>query len=280
MIKLMIDSASDITENEAQALGVTLMPIEVRFDNIEYLDGVDINPQQFFELLLKTENLPKTSLINEYRWEEAFTQATSDGSEVIVISLSSLLSGSYNAAKEAAKKFNGKVYVIDSKSATIGERLLLQYAQTLIKKGLSAKEIASILTASVQKLNIKAFIDTLKYLKMGGRISGAVAVVGGMLSIKPIIAVEEGVIKNIGKAMGTKKAIVTLKNIVKEKQIDYDMPFGIVWSGLNDSNLQLFLADAKELWQGKEQDLQIYPMGCTIGTHIGPGAVGFVFFEK
>lgn len=279
-IKLMIDSASDINQKEAKELGVIFMPIEVRFGKEEYLDGINLSKEEFFEKLEKVTELPKTSLINTYRWEEAFSEATKDGSEVIAISLSSGLSGGYQSAVEASKKFDGKVFVVDSLSATVGERLLLIYAQRLIQKGLTAKEIASMLDSAKSKLNITAMVGTLKYLKMGGRISSAAAVVGEMLKIMPLIAVIDGKVKNIGKAMGAKKAFSQIKSIVKDKGIDLDMPFGLVWSGNGEENLNGFIKDCSSLWEENTAEIPVYKMGSTIGTHVGPGAVGIAYFEK
>jgi len=278
-LKIMIDSASDITQKEAQDLGVLFMPIEVRFEDEEYLDGINLMPEEFFEKLEKSSSLPKTSLINEYRWEEAFSEATKDGSELLVLSLSSGLSGGYNAAKQAAEKFNGKVQVVDTLSATIGERLLLNYAITLAKKDLSLNEVADLLNAAKAKLNITAFVGTLKYLKMGGRISGAAAVVGEMLKIMPLIAVIDGKVKNIGKAMGTKKASIQIRNIVRDKGINFNMPFCLVYSGENQENLNAFKKECSCLWEENKAEIPVHKMGSTIGTHVGPGAVGIAYFE-
>ena len=278
-LKIMIDSASDLTQKEAQDLGVLFMPIEVRFEDEEYLDGINLMPEEFFEKLEKSSSLPKTSLINEYRWQEAFENATKDGSELLVLSLSSGLSGGYNAAKQAAEKFNGKVQVVDTLSATIGERLLLNYAITLAKKDLSLNEVADLLNAAKAKLNITAFVGTLKYLKMGGRISGTAAVVGEMLKIMPLIAVIDGKVKNIGKAMGTKKASVQIRNIVRDKGINFNMPFCLVYSGENQDNLNVFKKECSCLWEENTAEIPVYKIGSTIGTHVGPGAVGIAYFE-
>ena len=279
-VKFMIDSASDISEKEANELGVIFMPIEVRFDSEEFMDGINITPKNFYNKLEQSSQLPKTSLINEYRWEEAFKDATADGSEVVAISISSGLSGGYASAFEASKKYEGKVFVVDSLSATIGERLLLQRAMELEKQGFGAKEIAEELDTIKYKLNIVAMVGTLKYLKMGGRISATTAFVGEMLSIKPLISVIDGKVKQIGKTMGTKKAFAQIKSIVNEKEIDYNLPCGMVWSGTDTDILNKFVGDTQNIWSEKLTDIQKHIIGCTIGTHVGPGAVGIAFFEK
>ena len=280
MIKLLIDSASDISEKEAQKLGIKMLPIEVRFTDKEYMDGVDLLPQEFYTLLENCKELPKTSQINPFRFEEYFEEATKEGDEVICIVLSSGLSGTYQSACTAAEKFNGKVHVVDSLNACIGERLLGLYALDLINKGWLAQDIEDELNKAKLKLNVMATIDTLKYLKMGGRISALTAFAGETLGIKPIVAVIEGKIKMIDKARGFKKGCMTLMNIGNQKDIDFDKPIGYVWSGHDKTNVTNFARDNKAMFEKYGEEVPFYIIGSTIGTHIGAGAVGFAFFEK
>jgi len=140
MIKILVDSASDVTTEEAAELGAEIIPMTVRFGNEEFSDGVNITKTQFFERLVESAELPQTSQINENRWEEKFEALTADGSEVIAITISSGLSGTYSCAARAAKKFGGKVYVVDSLNASIGERILFFHALELVKRGISAEQ--------------------------------------------------------------------------------------------------------------------------------------------
>ena len=131
-----------------------------------------------------------------------------------------------------------------------------------------------------KKINVLALIGTLEYLKKGGRISATVAFAGALLSIKPIIGVIDGEVKMIGKAMGVKNGCNTLNKIVVEKGgIDFNMPCGVIWSGNDKTGLEKFVADSTNLWEG-HNDIPAYILGGTIGTHIGPGAIGLAFFEK
>ena len=214
-IKILIDSASDLIKKEADQLGVYFMPMEIRFGNEEYLDGVDLFPEQFYEKLVESDALPQTSQINPFRWEEEFNRLTADGSQLIVITISSKLSGTYASACTAAEKFQGKVFVLDSMSATIGERLILNYALDLVKKDLSAQEIMEKLEQKKKRLRIMAMLGTLEYLRKGGRISATAAFAGTLLSIKPVVAVIDGEVKLIGKAMGSKKGNNLLNSFVK-----------------------------------------------------------------
>ncbi len=281
-IKLIIDSASDISKEEASKLGIEMMPMTITFGDEEFEDGVTLLPTQFYEKLIESNDIPKTSQITPFRFEEEFEKHVKNGDEVIAITISSKLSNTYNGAKQAAKKFEGKVFAIDSLNACIGERLLAMYALRLINEGkLTAEQIAKELNEKKNKLHVIAMINTLKYLKKGGRISAMTAIAGEMLSIKPVVGIINGEVKVIGKAMGSKKANNLLNQLIeKTSGIDFDMPFGGLWSGLEDSTLQKYIQDSKHLWEGNVDKVPAYILGGTIGTHVGPGAAGFAFFEK
>ena len=281
MIKILVDSASDLEQSEADALGVVLIPITIRIGNEELFDGVDITHREFFEKLPLCEELPSTSQINEFRWEEEFAKLTADGSEVLAMTISSKLSGTFACAQKAAEKFDGKVRVVDSLNASLGERVLLDYAIKLVKEGKSLEEVGKLLDEKKHKIQLLALLDTLKYLKKGGRISSVAAFTGELLSIKPVIAIIDGEVKLVGKAIGSKKGNNLLMQLVdKCGGIDFDMPYTLAYSGLSDENLQKYLKDSEKLWAGKTSHIPSMMIGSTIGTHIGPGAIGVAFFAK
>ncbi len=278
-VKIMIDSASDFTKEQATQLGLIFMPISVQFGGKEYLDGVDLSAEEFYNKLESCTELPRTSLINEYCWSEAFERETADGAELVVITISSKLSGTYEKAVEASKRFGGRVHVVDSFNAAFGEGVLGLYALELRNKGLSAQEIEDNLNQRKKDVRIYAVIDTLKYLRKGGRISATTAIVGTTLSIKPIVAIIDGEVKMVGKAMGNKRGNLMLNSIVQsEGGIDFSMPFSYIWSGKDKSNIEKFIKDSQGLVESHDVTLQ--RIGCTIGTHAGAGAVGIVFFKK
>ncbi|MBQ7798770.1 MAG: DegV family protein [Clostridia bacterium] len=281
-VKLIIDSASDISLEEAKKLGITMVPMGVRFNEEEYLDGVNLTPNQFYDKLIENTDLPKTSQVNPYTFEEEYDKLVPQGHDVVVITISSKLSGTYRSACEAAKKYEGKVFVVDSLNACIGERLLGLYAIRLIKEDvLTASEIATKLNEVKSKINVLAMLNTLKYLKKGGRISAVTAFAGEVFSIKPVIGVIEGEVKMVGKAMGSKKGNNLLSSLVEKKGgIDFSMPYGVVWSGNDDSMLKKYVVDSAHLWEGHTDNVPAYMIGSTIGTHVGPGAIGVAFFEK
>lgn len=281
MIKVIVDSASDVEQDEADELGISLIPMKVRFGDEEYSDGINLTHKEFFEKLIESAELPQTSQINEYNWEEKFKELTADGSEVIAITISSKLSGTYSSAVKAAKKFGGKIYVVDSMEACIGERILLQYAIRLVKEGRSATEIFKELNEKKSKIQLLAVLDTLKYLRKGGRISSVAAIAGEMLSIKPVVSVVKGEVKLVGKAIGSKKSNNLLNQLVERcGGIDFDMPYVLGYSGLSDDYLQKYLKDSERLWKGKAEFIPFYMIGSTIGTHVGPNAIAVAFFAK
>lgn len=281
MVKLLTDSGCDLEEPEAKERGITLLPLLIRFGDEEFEDGVTLSHRQFFEKLIETNELPKTSQINEFRFEEAFEQLTADGSDVVCITISSKLSGTHSSAVKADKKFAGKVHVVDSLNACIGERILVDYAERLIKEGLPAAEIAAKLEESKGKIHLLAVLDTLQYLRKGGRISSVTAIAGEMLSIKPVITVVKGEAKLIGKAMGSKKGNNLLNRLVEEcGGIDFTMPYTLGYSGLSDEFLLKYLRDSEHLYKGHTDHVPYYLIGSAIGTHVGPGAIAVAFFSK
>lgn len=280
-IKLVVDSASDYVEEEARGLGIELVPMEVRFEEECFLDGFNLSHKEFFEKLIESSDLPKTSQINEYVFEECFDRLTRGGDEVIAITLSSKLSGTYSSAEKAAKKFDGKVRVVDSLSASIGERILCQYAYRMIGEGKGIDEICQKLEESKLNIKVLALLDTLKYLKKGGRISSVVALTGEVFSIKPVISIVNGEVKMAGKAVGSKKGNNLLNQLVESSNgIDFSLPFAVGFSGLSDHLLVKYLEDSGQLWKDKVENIPSYMIGSTIGTHVGPGAIAVAFFAQ
>lgn len=280
-IKLVVDSASDIDITEAKELGIHMIPMSIQFGEDTYSDGVDLTRKQFFEKLIESSELPKTSQINMFQFEECFSSLTEDGSEVVAITISSKLSGTYASAVQAAQNFKGKVFVVDSLNASIGERVLVQHAIALVKEGISAQALAEKLEEARHHIKLMALLGTLEYLQKGGRISAVTAVSGAILQIKPVISIVDGEVKMIGKAMGSKKGNNLLMQLIgKSGGIDFDMPYVTAYSGLEDSLLQKYLHDSASLWRDKVEEVPSYCIGSTIGTHIGPGAIAVAFFGK
>lgn len=282
-VKFIIDSASDITVEQADKLGVIRIPLKVRFGEEEFDDGVNLSFKEFYDKLVVAEELPRTSQVTPMEYAEYYEKALQEADEVVVITLSGKLSGTYQNAVVAAQDYDGRVYVVDSENAALGERLLIERGVQLADSGMSAVDIAKTLDEEKKKIRLLALLDTLEYLKKGGRISGAVAFVGGVLSIKPVIAVVDGEVQLVGKARGSKQGNNLLRELINKcGGINFDMPYTLAYSGVSDELLRKYVADNKALFEGhmQAQELPVAVVGSAIGTHVGPGAIGAAFFEK
>ena len=280
-VRIITDSASDVTQEEAKAWGVEVLPITVMFGREEYLDGVTLTSRCFFEKLVESDAMPHTCQITPFQYEQAFRQAAEAGDEAVCLTLSGKLSGGWNSAVVGAGAFDGRVHVVDSENVSIGQRLLVQLAVRLRDQGLPAAEIAAELEAQKKRVRLLALLDTLEYLKKGGRISPAVAFAGGVLSIKPVVAVQNGEVVLVGKARGSKNGNNLLAQFVEQSGgVDFSMPHALGYSGFSDALLQKYLADSEKLYRGHEGEISICQIGSTIGTYAGPGAIGAAFFSQ
>ena len=280
-VQIVIDSACDMPKSTADQLGLHYLPLRTIFEDQEYLDGVTLTGEQFYEKLIETDTVPKTSQIPPADFEAAFEKIVEAGDTVLCITVSSQVSGTYQSAMIAAERFGDKVIVVDSLNVTIGEQLLVLRAVRLRNEGWNAWEIAEILNHEKQRIRLIALLDTLEYLKKGGRISSTAALAGSILNIKPVIAVVDGKLEVMGKARGSKNGNNKLKELVQScRGIDFDRPFMLAYSGLSDHLLRKYITDSHELYEGKTDHLPVCRIGSTIGTHAGPGAIGVAFFEN
>ena len=278
-IRIITDSGCDMLPPYAPNL--TVLPLTITFGEESFLDGVELDHHRFYEKLIEGEELPTTSQIAPAAFEEAFQRAVDAGEAVVCVTLSSKLSGTYQSARIAAEGFAGQVWVVDSENVTIGQRLLVERAVELAGQGLDAAQLSARLDQEKKDIRLVALLDTLEYLKRGGRISPSIAMVGGLLSIKPVVAVENGEVVLLGKARGSKNGNNLLIQLIqKTSGVDFGRPYRLGYAGLNDSLLQKYIADSAALWEGHTDALPICTVGGTIGTHVGPGAVAVAFFRK
>ena len=280
-IQLIIDSASDIPVSYAKEHNLTYLPLPVTIGEKQYLSGVDITPQEFYEILIESDCLPVTSQVSPFGYEQAFRAAIAQGDTPVAITLSSKLSGTYQSACIAAANFDGKAFVVDSRNVSLGEAILVYYAERLIAQGLSPQQLIEALDRMKQKIKVIALLDTLEYLKKGGRIPAAVAAIGGLLSIKPVIAIVDGAVQLIGKARGSKQGNNLLNEMIASSRgVDFSLPLTLGFSGISDALLQKYITDSRSLWESHIDQLPVLSIGATIGTHAGPGAIGVAFFEQ
>ena len=277
-VKIIVDSTADLIPEVEER--VTVVPLTIHFGQREYVDGITINSREFYEMLVESDELPTTSQATPFVFEEAFAEAVKDGSEAVCIACTSKLSGTYQSAVIAAEEFGGKVHVLDSKTIALGSSILTQYALDLVDRGLSAEEIVWKLMQKREKIRLIAMLDTLEYLKKGGRISKTVAFAGGLLNIKPVVCIEDGEIRILGKARGSRQGNnLLVQEIQKAGGVDFTKPLLLGYTGLSDALLQKYIADSAGLWEEYRKELPIRVVGSVVGTHAGPGAVAVAFFS-
>ena len=281
-IRIITDSASDIPNNDSIPANLSIMPLTIFFGEEEYLDGKTITNEEYYNKLTGGDILPKTSQVTPYDFEQEIQKAIDNGEKVIVITLSSGLSGTYQSACIAASNFDKDVAVIDSFMATVSEQILVKYALQLIEQGMEYDKIVETLENDKKKIKLVGPLDTLEYLKKGGRISAAAAVFGSALSIKPIITVIEGKVEVIAKARGRRNAIETTLKIVRESEtgIDFDKPYAVGYSGNDKDMLNIFIESNKTNGNINIENWPVVSIGSTIGTYTGPDSIIFGYFEK
>ncbi len=274
-VRIITDSSADMPP--ALRGRVRAVPLAVRFGEREYQDGVTIHGAEFYEMLAQSPVLPTTSQPTPAAFEDVFREEVEAGHEVVCITIASGLSGTYQSATIAAQEFPGRVFVVDSRTVAIGAGVLTAYALELVDRGLGGEEILRELMEKRKQVRLYAIVDTLEYLKKGGRLSAAAALVGGLLNIKPIICVEEGEIRVLGSARGMKKACAMLtQECEKHGGVNRWRPMLLGYTGQSDDQLRKYREENAALWGG---DVEASIVGAAIGVHAGPGAVAAAFFS-
>ena len=278
MVKIIVDSTAHmIPELKAQ---VRQVPLTVTFGDKEYIDGVTIDHKRFYEMLIESDTLPTTSQATPDGFITAIEEVLNEGNEAVIITLSSKLSGTYQSAVIAASEYEGRVYAVDSRSVAIGTGILAELALNAAENGKSAREIAEMLEKQRERVRVIALLDTLEYLKRGGRISKTTAFAGGLLSIKPVVELRDGAVEILGKARGSKQGNnLLIKEIEQSGGVDFSMPLLLGYTGLSDALLQKYIEDSAELWHGNVEELHTTAVSSVVGTHTGPGVVAAAFFK-
>ena len=244
-VQIITDSASDIVDFDHPNL--TVVPLTIAFGSTVYHDGVDLTHQRFYELLVESDELPSTGAPAPGAFADAYDAAEQAGREVVVVTLSSKLSSTYESACIAAEG-RPNVHVVDSLSACIGERILVERALMMAEKNLPAAQIAQSLEQARGKVRVISMVD--------------------------------GEIVVLGKARGSKNGRNQLVQMVQANKVDWYQPFALGYTGLSDALLRKYINDSRPLWEGMVDGLPISTIGGTIGTHSGPGAIAFAYFEK
>lgn len=278
-VRIIVDSTADVSTAIQSRL--TVVPLTVQFGAEEYIDGVTITRKEFYEKLIESDVLPSTSQATPAAFESVFAEVTANGESAVVLTISSKLSGTYQSAMIAAQEYPQNIHVVDSLSAATGIGILAELALQLADSGMAAADIAARLAEERENVCLIALLDTLEYLKRGGRISKTAAFAGGILSIKPVISLRDGEVAMLGKARGSKQGNnLLVKEIEAAGGVDYAKPVLLGYSGLSDVLLQKYIEDSAFLWEGRLPKLQIAQVGSVIGTHTGPGAIVATFFKR
>lgn len=276
--RIVVDSTADILPEYLDQIHT--VPLTVSFGEEEYIDGVTMDHRTFYQKLIETDAMPSTSQASPAAFAEQYDQAAAADEEVVVITISSKLSGTYQSAMIAAAG-RSSVYVVDSENASVGCGILVSLALRYLRDGMTASAIAEKLQEDKKKIVVIAVLDTLEYLKRGGRISKAAAFAGGLLNIKPVISIADGEIQLLGKARGSKMGNNLLaQQIQKVGGIDFTKPVLLGYTGLSDVLLQKYIEDSSYLWSASLDDVRYVSIGSVIGAHAGPGAIAVAFFRK
>ena len=276
--RIIVDSTVDLLQEYKERVNV--VPLMVSFGEEEFIDGVTIDNKTFYEKLVESDVLPTTSQANPDAFMNEFEKVKEAGESAVVITLSSKLSGTYQSAMIAAEDYDN-IYVVDSGNVAIGSAVLVEYALKLLDEGFGAEEIAKKLEEVKDKIIIVALLDTLEYLKKGGRISKTVAFAGSVLNIKPVLSILDGEINMLGKARGSKMGNnLLVQEIDNAGGVDFTKPVLLGFTGLSDALLVKYINDSKHIWEEGLDNVRYTSIGSVIGTHAGPGAIAAAFFKK
>jgi len=275
-LRIITDSTAGISQEEAAELDIGVVPLRSIFGKTEYLDGIDMTSEQFYEMLEAAEELPTTSQPTPHDFEVEYAKAQAVGDQILVITLPENLSGTFQSADIARKKSGADVALIDSGNATLALQLLVLRAIALRDAGASRDEIVTIIEREKKSVRLLAAIDTLDYLHKGGRLSKSSKIAGTLMNVKPIISLTNGEITIAGKARGTQKAYEKMLELIdQEGGIDLSRPFAIGYTGAR-APFEQFNTLISKCYPQHTPIIDI--VGSVIGTHAGPGAAAIAYF--
>lgn len=279
MIRIITDSSSDFSLEEARQIGCEIVALKVMDDEETYRDRIDLDIEDIYRKMTVEKKQLKTSQPSPEDFLKVFQSAAAVGDDILVLVLSKELSGTYQSAKIAESMLESKVRIeiLDTNQVTLSQKLLILEAVQYRDEGKSFDEIVSHVKEMMEKVSVMAVIDTLEYLVRGGRLSKTAGFAGTLIDLKPIVTVKDGRVALIAKARGKKKALEKLyAKILEEGGIDLSKRMILIYSGSADYVMML-----KEFLASKGICVEaMNPIGCVIGAHVGPGACGIAYFKK
>lgn len=277
-VRIITDSSSDFSFSKQNDWNIDILPLRVYFGEDEYLDGRDLTREKFYQLLSEASELPKTVQITPIQFEDFLRPYVEAGDEIVILPISKEMSGTYNSALLAKEQFPGApIYVVNTLNVTFALALLVDLAVKMRDEGLDARTIAGRLDELKDRVKLYAVIGDLKYLRLGGRLSSASAVVGTLLGVKPIICIREGKVIGIDKARGMKAGYRSVVSYAQKEGIDKNYPIYFGHSNIPSAMKELEAAAAESLTLGEVHEIDIGPI---VGTHAGPGATGIAFIAQ
>jgi len=273
VVRIVTDSTADLTREQQEAAGITVVPLNVHFGDQVFRDHVDLTADEFFRRLKASTQLPRTSQPSVGAFEEAFRSLRQNRDEIVSVHLSSKVSGTYNAALMAAKTVDPEaIDVVDSLSTSMALGFMALEGARLAREGTDRKAVTERLQALVSKGRVICVVDTLTYLERGGRIGKARALLGSLLNVKPILQLKDGEVVPLGRARGRPQALNRLVELLAR---DGRVSRLAIMHGAAR-------ADAEQLRERvassyPDLDILLTEIGAVLGTHTGPGVIGFTY---
>ena len=278
MIRIITDSLCDLTMEYAKEINIDILPLNVCFGEEEYKCGIELSNEDFYTKLEENSTPPSTSAVNPYDFEEVFQRYADAGDDVVAIIFSKGMSATFQSAYIAQEKVDSdKIHLIDCENGAMGQSLLVKTAVSLRDAGKSAKEIEDTIRKLLPQTKTYIVIDTMEYLKRGGRISKSAALIGGLMKLHPVLQVVADGAKPVDKVKGKKSCNAWLVNRLLENPADPDYPIVIGHSNAPEraEKLKEQLEEA-----GVKNPVFVTCIGPVVGTHIGPNSLGIGYIEK
>jgi DegV family protein with EDD domain len=273
-VRIVTDSSCDLPQAMADALGIRIVPLSVRFGDTEYIDRTTITATEFWSKCAASATLPETAAPSPGSFEETYRSLAAEGATaIVVVALSSDLSATMQSAELAARAVAPgiDVRIVDSRNASMGLGLTVLACAELAKTGASADEVVARAQSVIPRTRVFAALDTLDNLKKGGRIGGAKAMLATVMSIKPLISITNGLVEEAGKQRTRSKALAHLVDILRNQEVPIER---LAVLNAQCADIDAFIAMVKEVYTG---EIIVGDIGAVIGTHAGQGTIGIVF---